>query len=200
MKVELRLRPGDDVRAIWLIALGVLVAGFFYVQTRYQSEISAAYDRTEILYHRTLADTRLVQQASRLRTLEAQARDDLSRVSHDSSLAATTANLLGMLHASARTFDTRVEEVQPGNPQAGREALQATPLVIRLNGRFRNILAFVEDLSHHATLISVSDTEIALANDSQRDAAEPRLDATVHATLYRLEMPAEKELRVAPAR
>jgi Tfp pilus assembly protein PilO len=78
--------------------------------------------------------------------------------------------------------------------------LQATPLSIRINGTFRGILGFVEDLSHHATLIRVTDTELALASSAQSNAAQPRLDATIHATLYRLQLSMIKESHSASAR
>jgi Tfp pilus assembly protein PilO len=105
-----------------------------------------------------------------------------------------------MLHSSAMAFDTSVVEVQPGAAQNSGAELQANALTIRVNGKFRNILRFVENLSHHSTLINVSDTEMALANGTERDAEEPRLDATIHATLYRLQLQGHREVRVAAAR
>lgn len=200
MKLELRSRPGDDVRALWLLAALVLCAGSFSIRTHYQRAISAANDRTESLYRQTVADMRIVQQSRRLHAIERQALDDLMRVSHDTSISASTANLLGTLQESARTYDTRIEELQPQSAQAETGALRATPWNIRVSGTFKNILAFVEDLSHHATLIRVTDTEIALAGNAQRDSAQPHLDATIHATLYRLQMPMLKELQDASAR
>jgi hypothetical protein len=195
----MRFRPGDEVRALWILAAAVLFGGSFYVQTRYQTAISASVDRTEWLYRQTVAGTRLVRQASHLRAVEQQAQSDLSRVSRNASLSDATANLLAMLHDSARAFDTRVVGVEPGTAQSGSSELQASPLTIRVNGKFRNILRFVENLSHHATLISVSDTEMALANGSEPDAAEPHLEATIHATLYRLLLHIHQEVRVAAA-
>jgi Tfp pilus assembly protein PilO len=201
MKCELRFRPGDDVRAIWLLAVAVLVCGSVSVQMRYQAAIRSARDRTEALYHRTLADMRLVHEAGDLREIQSRAERDLARISQDQSLSATTADLLDTLHGSARAFDSTVLALQPSPSQAATpgNALQATPITMRVRGRFRNILRLVEDLSHHATLISVTDTEMSLANDASANDAEPRLDATIHATLYRLTVPAMKELRVATA-
>jgi Tfp pilus assembly protein PilO len=200
VKLEWRSRQGDDVRALWLLAVLVLCAGSLYIRARYQSAISTAEDRTESLYRQTVADARIVRQSGRLGAIERQALDDLDRVSHDTSISASTANLLGMLHQSARTYDTRVEELQPQSGQTETGALQATPLSIRINGTFRGILGFVEDLSHHATLIRVTDTELALASSAQSNAAQPRLDATIHATLYRLQLSMIKESHSASAR
>lgn len=203
MKLEMRFRGGDDVRAVWLLALCVLIGGSFYVQTQYQTAIALSHERTETLYRETVTNARIVRQASSLHAIQQRAQADLARISHDTSLSGTTASLLFMLHGSAATFDTRILEVQPGSapPTAAvPKSLQATAVTIRVRGKFRDILGFVEDLSHHATLISVSDTEMAPANDSENGAAEPQLDATIHATMYRLALPDAKELRVASAR
>jgi Tfp pilus assembly protein PilO len=187
MKFEMRFRPGDDVRVLWIAALVVLFGGLFYVQTRYETAISASLDRTGLLYRQTVADMRLVHQASHLRKIEREARIDLSHIARTASLSDATADLLTTLNGSAGKFDAHVVGVQPESGQSSADGLQANPVTIRVNGKFRNILRFVEDLSHHATLIDVSDTEMALANAGDRDAAEPHLDATIHATLYRLQ-------------
>lgn len=198
MNLEMRFRASDDVRALWLLAIGVLLCGSVCVQLRFQTAIRAAHDRTELLYRQTVADTRIIGQASSLHRIQAQAERDLARVSREPSLSAVTANLLDTLHGSATAFHTTVLELQPAQAQAAAQELQAVPITIRVRGRFRNILQFVEDLSHHATLVRVSDTEMAVSNDAGPSEAEPRLDATIHATLYRLTMP-PKEVRVATA-
>lgn len=210
MKFELRFRAGDDVRLLWIAALCVLIGGAYYVQTHYQVAIGASHDRTELLYRQTVANVRIAAESASLRAIESRAESDLTRVSHDSSLSASTASLLSTLNASAKTFDTRIVELRSGDvmpAQSGEKddtltakALQATPVTIRVRGKFGDILRFVEDLSHHATLINVSDTEMTVANDDEIKSPEPRLDATVHATMYRLVMQGGKELRVASAR
>lgn len=197
----MRFRAGDDVRVVWLVALCVLIAGSFYVQTQYQTAIALSHDRTETLYRETVANARIVGEAAGLHAVQQRAQADLARISRETSLSGATANLLFTLHGSAALFDTQILAVQPGEaqPSVAIKSLPATAITIRVRGRFRDILGFVEDLSHHATLISVSDTEMAPANDSEKDAAEPRLVATIHATMYRLVLPRDKELRVAPA-
>ncbi len=194
----MRFRSGDEVRALWLLAIGVLLCGSVYVQLRYQTAIGAAHNRTELLYRETVADTRIAGEAGSLDRIQARAERDLSRLPQEPSLSAATANLLDTLHGSANAFGTTVLELQPSQSQAATQGLQAVPITIHVRGKFRNILTFVEDLSHHATLIRVSDTEMAVSNDASSSDAEPRLDATIHATLYRLRMP-PKEVRVATA-
>jgi Tfp pilus assembly protein PilO len=201
MKLGLHSKNGDDVRAVWVLALAVLGAGSYYVQTQYQAAISRSYHRAETLYREAAANERIIRDAGRLRVMQQRAEDDLARISHDTSLPASTASLLSMLQASARQFGTRVTEVQPGAPAAGGGAttvgLAETPLTVRVSGKFRDILNFIEDLSHHRTLINVSDTEMNLSNDGKARALEPGLDATIHATLYRLHMPEHAEVQLA---
>lgn len=205
MKFEMRFRPGDDVRMIWMLAAILLFGGLFAVETRYQAAISASYDHAETLYRETVADNRLIGEAAVLSRIQNRAEGDLMRISHDATLSANTANLLSMLHASAQRFGTKIMAVQPGaDPEETADesepALQPSSLTIRIRGTFRDLLSFVEDLSHHATLLSVSDTEMSLANGDAASAQEPRLDATVHATLYRLRLPSDRGLRLVSAR
>ncbi|HET6894579.1 MAG TPA: type 4a pilus biogenesis protein PilO [Candidatus Baltobacteraceae bacterium] len=201
MNFELRMRPGDDVRAAWLLAVLVFCVGLAYVQIHYHGAIQASNMRAEALYAQTVSDSRIIRQASQLRAVANRAQQDLARVSHDSSLPRTTAELLSTLYSSAKTYDARVVAIQPGAASStANKALDGTLLTIRITGSFRNILEFVEDLSHHSTLISVSDTEMALATGAPGNAAEPRLDATIHAAIYRLHMPGDKGDTGAPAR
>jgi hypothetical protein len=201
MKAVIGFRAGDDVRLLWLLALFVLVGGSVYLQTQYQTAIGLSRQRTETLYRETVADERIVREAASLHAIQQRARDDLARVSQDASLAGTTATLLSTLHRSGAAFDARVLEVQPGDTKlpAGASPLRATALTIRIRATFRNILRFVENLSHHSTLISVSDTEMVPANGSKNRAGELRLDATIHATMYRVAIPGGKESGIAPA-
>lgn len=194
----MRLRPGGDVRAVWLLTLCVLAGGSYYVQERYQAVITASYQNDEKLYRGTVANVRIVREAAILHAVQRQAQADLTRLSHDSSLSGTTASMLLMLHSSAKAFDTRILEVRPGDTQTTKgDALEATPVTIRVRGKFRNILALIEDLPHHQTLVSVSDTEMAIAGEGDSGMPEPTLDATVHATMYRLTTADDKEPRVA---
>jgi len=208
VRLHLQRRPGDDVRAVWLLAILIAGAGLYCIETRYEGAIRLAHDNTESLYRRMVANERIVQQAGVLRRLEAQAMRNLRRVSHETSLSVSTAALVATLDSSANLYHTEVTGLEPSQVQSSQappkgaddRRLSATEITIRARGEFRNVLRFVEDLSHHATLISVSDTQLALAN-RENERPEPQLDATIHATLYRLQMPApNKETRVAAAR
>ncbi len=196
----LRPRAGDDVRAVWLLALCALGGGSWLVQSRYQAAITSTYARTETLYRETLADARLIRESAGLHEIEVQADEDLARISRDVTLSGTTADFLGALQRSAASLKTTVLGVEP--VPAGAlpvQGLDATGLTIRAQGKFRSLLRLVEDLSHHSTLIDVSDTEMMVDREGRQDASDPRLDATIHATLYRLRTDSHKEVRVATA-
>jgi hypothetical protein len=208
MKFRLERRRGDDVRVLWLIAVLIVGFGSYFIETRFERAIGIAHDNTESLYRRMVANERIVQEAGALRQLETTAMSDLRRVSHETSLSVTTAALVAALDRSAQTYHTSVTGLEPGigkltpgsPPSIRDERLIATDLTIKVCGRFRDLLRFVEDLSHHRTLISVSDTQLAIASgESERH--EPKLDATIHATLYRLRLPeSTQEARFATAR
>jgi hypothetical protein len=201
-----QLRAGDDTRLLWLLAFSVLCTGAFQVETRYPPAIAASHDRTEILYRQSVANARLVQEATALRGLQQRAQNDLLRVSHDTSPSQNVANLLLALQSAAVLYGTSVLAIETQGASAGLQdsherdpALQASDLKIRLRGQFANILRFVANISHRSTLVSVSHTEMSVSPDN-RKTSEPLLDATIHATLYRLQLADKEEGHIASAR
>lgn len=182
----------DHARLVWAAAAATLLAGSYFVHARYEPAIAASYARSETLYAQTQANERTVREAANLRLVQARAETDLAHVLKNQSLPMTTAEFLSTLERIAHGFNTRVLQLQPGVAASADPALHATPLTIEVEGTFRNIVGFIDDLSHHSTLVSVSDTALALSGADSRSAAEPRLDATIHATLYRLAIPNER--------
>jgi hypothetical protein len=202
--LRLQRRPGDDVRAIWFLALLVLGFGSYFIEARFEAAISGVQENTESLYRRMVANERIVQRSKILIRVQNAAVDDLRRVSHETSLSATTAELVLELDASAKRYGTQIIGVEPngvlpgpaGVTQHANDGLSATPFTIRAHGKFRGLLQLIEDLSHHRTLISVSDTQLELAS-GEAEQTQPKLDATIHATLFRLHMSPELEETVA---
>ena len=198
MKVRLRFGAGDDVRALWFLAAIILGLGSCLIETRYQSAIIQAHARTESLYRETVANRRTIAQASALRRIQTVVDNDLRRVSQEQSISTTTAGLLTTLQRSGLQHHTVILGVEPGKSGNTDARLLQTDLTLRVEGGFRDILGFIEDLPHHRTLVSVTDTQLALAQDSNDTAGAPKLDATIHAALYRL-LPAEEVPNVAAA-
>lgn len=186
------IRPGDDVRVLWCLAFAFLAAAAYEVIANYEPAIKAVSAASEMLYRQSAVNERTVRQSSLLHALQLSAESDLRKVSPERSLAATTAALLTTLETSAKQHRVRVMSIDPvaaaSPPKDGAmmdNRLLSNTMTLRIRGHFQNILSFVEDLSRHSTLLKVAHTELALSNAAQ-SAAEPTLDATVDATLYRL--------------
>lgn len=197
MKVRLRFRVGDGARALWFLAAIILGLGAYLIETRYQSAIVQAHARTESLYRETVANRRIIAQASALRRIQNVVGNDLRHVSQEQSISMTTAALLLTLQRSALQHRIVILGVEPGRSGDTDTRLPQTDLMLRVEGGFRDILGFVEDLPHHRTLISVTDTQLSLAQGSNDAAGAPKLDATIRAVLYRLRLPAEEVAHVA---
>ncbi len=198
-------REGDDVYALWMIAMFVAAFGAYAVPARFERQITAAHERAEISYERSVADERIVGQARFLARDRDQALRDLRRVSSETSLPLSTAALLSAVDAAARRQHAWVTRIEPQNSStsASKPAttmdsmLSATPLTIEVHGRFRDVLPFVQNLSHLHTLIGVDDMQLTPAQQST-DGRSPTLTATIHAALYRVRLPqARKEARLA---
>ncbi len=197
MKVRLTVRPGDDVRGMWLLALLILGFGFYLILNHYEREIAQAHALAESFYRRTVANDRIVQEAAALARVQSAAQADLQRVSRATSLSASTAGLVSTIDRSAAAFHTQIVSLEPApaSPSHGKarladDALLLSTLTIRVRGRFRDLLGFIEDLSdlsHHRELLRISDTQLGIAS-GQRDAHEPKLDAAIHAELYRIHL------------
>lgn len=186
MSIRLQRRPGDDVRAIWFLAVIVLVAAGYFVVDHFERAIAASHDRTESFYRRMVSNERIVQEAKVLSRIRDVARRDLAQVSHERSLPGTSASLILLLAKSAAYHRISVTGIEPGAATADVvSGLAAGGLTIKLRGRFSDLLQFVADLSRHECLVSVSQTEMAVSS-GKAIAGAPLLDATVHATLYRL--------------
>ncbi|MGZ3521989.1 MAG: hypothetical protein ACXVAG_13515 [Vulcanimicrobiaceae bacterium] len=190
--MRLASKPGDDVRILWMCAILVAIGGYYAVDTRYQQAIGTAGEVTQQLYERVSANERIIRQAARLIAVQTQVNADIARFEKDRSSAGTTSALLMMLAASAKRFNTQIVAVEPA-PATPTSAstpapaeLMGTDVTIRVHGRFRDLLNFVEDLSHHRVLLAVADTQLTVANGTDATAPSPALDATVRATVYRL--------------
>ncbi len=200
MSIRSFRRAGDDVRAVWILAALVLLCGSAIVRSRYENAIAVSYGRSEALSRRIDVNRGILDRSGNLHVLENRAQRDLAKLSLTGSAASSTANLIALLEKSSRSFRTQVVQIQPEFAEANEDAgaLESMPVTIRLDGRFRNILAFIADLSRHDTLISVTDTELALSSEHLEN-GPPRLDATVHAVLYRLRAQKGLGVRIASA-
>jgi Tfp pilus assembly protein PilO len=173
------------VRLLWVFAVSAFAVGSYYLETRFERAIHASQTSIETLYRSTLQNQRVVARADVLRQAQHNAEAELRGVSGERSLTAVTAALLVTLQNAAQRCRVDVLALQPGSTVA-EDRLAATELTMRMHGRFTNLIAFLQDISRHAEMISVSRTDLALSAGNASD-RQPQLDATIHATLYRLQ-------------
>lgn len=187
------------VRILWALSAAILISGVYRLQTHYERAIDASKTTIETLYRNTTRNQNVVAHATLLRAAQTAAEHDLHRISREHSLATVTASLLVTLQESARRCRVQVLALQPGTTTA-EDRLIATSLSLRMSGTFGDLITFLQDISRHADIISVSRTDLALSTQSDGE-KDPRLDATIHATLYRLQPEgAAGERTVAAAR
>lgn len=185
----LRIRRSDAERILWLFALGVFGFGCYFIEGRYQTKILATQTATESLYRATAANERALAERARLRRVRSIAERDLRRIAHNLPLSLTTAETLRLLQESAAAHGVRIEDIETEQAQddahAADDTLSGTQLLLRVRGSFRNVLWFIGGFSNAHTLLSVSDTQLALTQRRQNTPV-PLLDANIHMTLYRL--------------
>lgn len=205
MKLKaLHLRNGDDARLLWIVAAIVLLAGLYTVERHYQTRIGAAESSTEALYRKTAANERTVAEQTALRHVESIAERDLQHVARDLPLSMSTAEFLEMLDALAEQHGATIQGVQPLQAQVGQaeiadHELDGSPLTLHVRGRFENLLAFVSRLSHHHVLVGVDRVQMAHVPNGT-SGMQPDLDATIDATLYRLQLPKIEETTIVSDR
>ncbi len=186
----------------------VCVAALVYLMyVHYERPVAEAYRRSEWLYAQTAANEQIVAHAAQLKRLHARALANLRRISMETSLSVSTANVILDLQTSAQQFGITILSIEPGaqaqtaalpvapSPVKPHTGLSQTPLTVRARGTFHPLLHFISALSKQRTLLSVNDTSFALAATAGKAHAAPLLDATIHATLYRL---SERELESLP--
>jgi Tfp pilus assembly protein PilO len=175
----------DGVRILWIVTAAVSLSGAYVLESHYERSISASRMRIEMLYRNTTNNQRIVAHAAELRAAQAAAEADLQRVSHDGSLPMATVSLLVTLQEAASRYHVAVVALQPGTT-VSENRLSATDLTLRMRGRFLDMIRFLENISRQNSILRVSRTDLALSSRAAKT-AEPELDATVHATLYRME-------------
>ncbi len=175
----------SGVRILWVLAAAVFLFAAYRLETHYERAIAASKTTIETLYRDTTKNQNIVAHAAVLRAAQTSAERELRDVSREHSLAAVTASLLLTLHQSARRCHVQVLAIQPGTTIA-EDRLIATALSLRMHGSFADLITFLQDISRHADIISVSRTDLALSTQNGGE-GDPKLDATIHATFYRLQ-------------
>lgn len=186
-------------RVLWLVAAFVLVAGYYSITTRYEQAIEVALTTSEHYYSATVANERIVHDSSRLVALQKKVDGDLVRLRTRDSIVSTE-QLLQVLEGAGRRFDVNVLSIQPEQIAINKEkteGLAGTGLTIRIRGKFRGILLFIEQLPRRDALLTVDNTEMRLQAGDSAATADPILEATLHASTYTIQSPTEEPRALA---
>lgn len=128
-----------------------------------------------------------VERATQLQAAQGRIRSDLRTLGATRSTGALTAALLRLFHDEAKQSGVEIREISPEASAAeqtkadGRLASYA--VTVGLRAPFRNIVRLLADLPRHDVLIEVHDVRLS---SSASASGAPALDATLHATIYRV--------------
>lgn len=189
-RLRLEHRIEDDARLLWVLAVTVLILGIYAARTRYEPAIAGANERGATYYARMTADERLLRRAASLKRVERTARAQLSGLRNE-TLSAATAGLINDLQNAGSASGVRVTKLEPdsvpGQSAVPGNAADLLPqeVTVEAQGRFASLLRFIGSLTRQGSLVQITGTRFALVS-GPRAGAQPVLDATIHAVLYRL--------------
>ena len=182
------------VRILWsvsaLILLGVGVGLIWWPDSRELTQLRA---RAQEMYEEANQNEEEERHAADVLAARSRVLDDVRTLSGQGSGATATARALQLLADESKKYHVAVRSVIPAAasaspPTAG--ALQGDPVTVAVHGKFRDIIAMLSDLPRHDALIETDG--IAMSARTERSTS-PILDATVNATLYRLNIPVPAE-------
>jgi Tfp pilus assembly protein PilO len=207
MKFDEPLTVTSAVRITWMLTAFVFFGlGIGLVWWPTSQTIDAVKTQARSLYDEANQNESDVQRAAQLREVAQRVSDDVRKLSGQGSQSAVTAATLALLYRESRVHSVDVQSISPAavaSPAAATasaaarptdNALVGSPIEIDVRGRFRDILSFISDLPRNNVLIDVND--ISLADRGDRS-AKPVLGATIHATIYRYQGIAEREIQHA---
>jgi len=94
-----------------------------------------------------------------------------------------TGTMLRAIFSASAMRGMRVVSIVPDVTDAGR-APSASDYTVGVEGRFRDLLAYLQAISECGALVDVRSADVHLARAWAEDGAPPLLDSTVHITLY----------------
>jgi hypothetical protein len=135
------------------------------------------------MYEEANHNDAIVRLAADLRAAQARVRADVNALGGTRSPGQVTAAALRLLEDEAKQRGVEIRSIVPSAAPITAGALVGTDVAIGARGPFRNIISFLADLPRHNVLMELRDAELISSDPTQK---LPSLDATVHATIYRL--------------
>ena len=189
MSASNRISVESLARLSWLasaaLLLGVGIGLIWWPSARRIDELQ---EHARVMYERANRNQAIVERSVALRRIRLRVERDVRRLSGRSSLAAATAATIALVNGEARRFNVSIRQIAPDQVSTAesdlKEQLAPYALEIGLRGRFSDMLALVSDLPRHEVLIGVA--QVDLTSLARPSSDRPELDATLHATIYRV--------------
>jgi Tfp pilus assembly protein PilO len=173
-------------RVVWLLTIFVAVLGYLVVYAPNERVASGDVRRAQALYQEARGDNEELEEAAAIAAARRRVDADVRYLAGRSSQSAATVDALRILDEDSRRFGISVLSISPQAAQtapAGPEKLlEDVPVSVGIQGRFRDLVAFVSDLPRHEALIAVNGVDLQAHDRS----GAPLLDGSLRLTLYRL--------------
>jgi hypothetical protein len=186
MTAFLRQKAGMP-SALWALAACTLCFGYGAVEVHYRAALTAAQDRIAFLYRRIGMDERIIRASADAGAAQYQIDLDIRRRAFAPSEAVELANVLAIVARTGSGAHVQVLSIEPNAaapPAAPPSPLFLRPVIIRVEGRFRDLLAFLIALPQKTTALAIDRTDLSAAMNAKTE--KPLVDATIQATIYEL--------------
>jgi Tfp pilus assembly protein PilO len=190
------------VRSLWMLtAFNLLGIGMGVICWPASQRIDALHARARELYAEADANEREARLTSGLRRSEARAYGDVIRLAGQSSAGASMAAVLLLLNREASRFSVEIRSITPpvGGSQTPGGPSKPDPLAefdveLSVHGSFKDIVAFLSDVSRHEVLVAPRSASLSLDGPAS---LRPMLNASVATTIYFLKDLTKAETRHA---
>ncbi len=183
-----------SIRLTWaLVALVIFGAGFGLVWWPFSQSIAAVRSHARELYEEANRNDAITLRASDLRAARARIHADLVTLGGVRSQGAVLSSTLRLLSEEGKRLRVDVRSIAPAQHAGGEthDPLVGTDVAIAVRGSFRNIVDMIADVPRHDVLVEIHDAQLVSADTMQ---GLPKLDVTLHATIYRLTLPERSDL------
>ncbi|HTV72426.1 MAG TPA: hypothetical protein VME66_01815 [Candidatus Acidoferrales bacterium] len=184
----------DPARLLWMLAALVLAGGALFLIKPAEDDLSATDAHSDALLQQALSAEEALQERARVQALASRIRQELASVTLRHTASESVEALLGDVQNIAARDTLTVSELKPtssfetapvalATPSASANPLdsaQTSDYDISVRGSYRDIVSFLRDLSHMATLTRVVSAELERSSTGAASDGSPLLDATVH--------------------
>ena len=180
-------------RALWLMTVLVVIAGWSTVIAPREGMIHAEGEHARELYETANANESKVRRAALLHVIQARVEGDLAQLAGQASSSSLMATTLRLLNDEAKRYHVEVHTVLPdSSPQAtpvpraqDASSITESTVSIGVRGRFRDIVDMVSDLPRHDVLVDVEGVDLS-AQGQDRVSGRPLLDITLRVSIDRV--------------